>query len=149
MSTARQALGALGEVLVVQLCKCPRCKRARTLKRLPPNFKCADIVCDFCGFLGQVKASTATDVTVLPKQLLGAAWGPQKERMDAAIYFPLYLVLVTPDQKKHAIYYLSADLQPPELFSPRKPLGPEARRAGWCGFLYQLHTVRERIVRLI
>jgi type II restriction enzyme len=149
MPTARQALGTLGETLVVQLCQCPRCKRSKTLKRLPPNFKCADLICDFCGFLAQVKASTAQDVNVPPKMLLGAAWGPQKERMDAAIYFPLYLVLVSADQRKYAVYYLSADLQPPELFRPRKPLGPEARRAGWCGFLYALHTVQSRLVRLV
>lgn len=149
MPTKRQDLGLFGEKIVSQLCTCPKCKRSKTLKRLPPNFKCADLICDFCGFLGQVKASTALDVTEVPRQLLGAAWGPQKERMEAGIYFPLYLVLVTEDRKSCAIYYLSADLQPPELFTPRKPLGPQARRAGWCGFLYQLHSVQKRLVRLV
>jgi type II restriction enzyme len=148
MPTARQTLGAFGETSVSQCCKCPRCKRSKTLKRLPPNFKCADLICDFCGFLAQVKTATVKDVSVPPKQLLGAAWGPQKDRMDAAIYFPLYVVLVAPEQRKHAIYYLSADLQPPELFRPRSPLGPEARRAGWRGFLYELHAVSECLVRL-
>ena len=147
--TVKQNLGAFGEMIVARTCQCPRCKRSKTLKRLPPNFKCADLICDFCGFLGQVKASTTRDVNVLPRTLLGAAWGPQKARMDAAIYFPLYLVLVTTDMKHHAIYYLSADLQPPELFLQRKPLSETARRAGWTGFLYNVHSVRDRFVRLI
>jgi hypothetical protein len=69
--------------------------------------------------------------------------------MDAAIYFPLYLVLVTSEMKHYAIYYLSADLQPPELFHQRKPLSETARRAGWTGFLYNVHSVRDRFVRLI
>ena len=34
---------------MVKSCSCPRCKRSDTLVRLPPNFKCADIICDFCG----------------------------------------------------------------------------------------------------
>jgi hypothetical protein len=41
---------------------------------------------------------------LIPASVLGAAWGPQKDRMAAAIYFPLFLVLVA--GSKHAIYDL-------------------------------------------
>jgi len=91
MTTERQTSGNRGVVLVVQRCKCPRCERKGTLKKLPPNFKCADIICDFCGYLAQVKTKALTSI---PSMLAGAAWIPQKERMDAGIYFPLFLVLV-------------------------------------------------------
>lgn len=148
MATARQNLGEFGEVVVAKTLPCPRCKRSKTLKRLPPNFKCADLICDFCGFLAQVKASTVKDIDVLPRAVLGAAWGPQKARMDAAIYFPLYLVLATSDLKRYSIFYLSADLQPPELFVQRKPLSDSARRAGWTGFIYEVQAVKDRFVRL-
>src|SRR5258706_12707843 len=107
MPTIRQELGLLGELKVVRTCTCPKCKRRGTLVRLPANFKCADIICDFCGYLAQVKASTVKDIGTIPKRVLGAAWGPQKERMDAAIYFPLFLVLVSKASKSSAIYYLS------------------------------------------
>ena len=149
MATTKQQLGEFGERLVAKMCPCPGCKRDHTLKRLPPNFKCANLICDFCGFLAQVKASTSVDGQTLPKVVLGAAWGPQKERMDAAIYFPLYLVLVTSDQKKYSIHYLSADLQPPELFAMRKPLSSAAKRAGWQGFNYNVHLVSNRFVRIV
>jgi type II restriction enzyme len=149
MATAKQDLGALGEQLVVRHCACPRCKRARTLRMLPPNFKCADVICDFCGYLGQVKASTSADGTTPPKLLLGAAWGPQKQRMDAGIYFPLFLVLVAPGLGRFSIHYLSADLQTPELFLQRKPLSETARRAGWQGFYYNLGAVRDRLILLV
>ena len=125
-STTRQALGELGEKFVATTVPCPRCKRVRTLRRLPPNFKCADIICDFCGYLAQVKTTEKPDVDVLPKQLLGAAWGPQKEKMDAGIYFPLFIVLVTPNRRRKAIYYIPADLQEPTMFEERRPLGPKA-----------------------
>ncbi len=134
---------------MVRECSCPRCKRPpKTLVRLPPNFKCADVICDFCGYLGQVKASTVRDIDQLPKTVLGAAWGPQQERMSSGIYFPLFLVLATKDMAAHAIYYLAADLQRAEMFVPRKPLSETARRAGWTGFIYNLEPVRAALVRL-
>jgi len=145
-ATARQELGAFGEKLVAKVCNCPSCKRVGTLKTLPPNFKCADLICDFCGFLGQVKATSVSDVATLPKTILGAAWEPQRDRMRAGIYFPLFLVLRSP--KAAAVYYLSADLQTPEMFKERAPLSGTARRAGWQGFLYDLSSVQDRFVRL-
>ncbi|HEV7660225.1 MAG TPA: DpnI domain-containing protein [Allosphingosinicella sp.] len=146
MATAKQELGALGERLVVQNCACPHCKQARTLVPLRANFKCADIICDFCGYLAQVKASTSADGSTPPKLLLGAAWGPQKKRMDAGIYFPLFLVLVAPKLSRFSIHYLAADLQTPALFLARTPLSETARRAGWQGFYYDLASIRDRLV---
>jgi type II restriction enzyme len=148
MPTERQELGTFGEYCVTRECSCPRCKRKRTLVRLPTNFKCADVICDFCGYLGQVKACRVADVEKVPKAILGAAWGPQKARMDAAIYFPLFLVLVGKAARDYSIFYLSADLQSPDMFKPRKPLSVKARRAGWQGFLYDLSNVQSHFVRL-
>jgi len=147
MATARQILGTFGEEKVVKFCTCPRCKRSETLVRLPPNFKCADVICDFCGYLAQVKAAIVRDLGSVPKAVLGAAWGPQKERMDASVFFPLFLVLVD-SNKKYSIFYLSADLQMPTMFRPRAPLSANARRAGWQGFIYDFTQVRSSFVRL-
>ena len=148
MPTVRQQLGAWGENLVANTCDCPKCKRTNTLKLLPPNFKCADLICDFCGYLAQVKSMNVNDCEKLPKTVLGAAWGPQKERMDSAIYFPLYLVLKDQKNSNSAVYYLSADLQTPDLFKSRKPLSSTAKRAGWQGYYYDLLSVHNRLVRL-
>lgn len=147
MATERQDLGLFGEQRVVQECLCPRCKRCRTLVRLPTNFKCADVICDFCGYLAQVKAARVRNIDTIPDRVLGAAWGPQKDRMASAIYFPLFLVLVG-TSKAYSIFYLSADLQVPSIFHPRSPLSPKARRAGWQGFIYDLRSVRDYFVRI-
>lgn len=146
MATAKQETGALGEVLVVRNCACPRCKRPRTLKALPLNFKCADVVCDFCGYLAQVKAKSSRDASTIPPVINGAAWGPQQARMQAGIYFPLFLVLVAAELGRFSIHYLSADLQSEEMFLERPPLGPGARKEGWTGFRYNLAPVRDRFV---
>ena len=147
--TDKQDLGELGEKMVAATCDCPRCKRSKTLKRLPPNFRCADLICDFCGYLAQVKATRVDDVTRKPNSILGAAWGPQKERMDSGIYFPLFIVAVAKVGKARAIYYLSADLQNETIFEPRNPLSSTAKRAGWQGFPYRLNHVADRLVRLL
>ena len=148
MATDKQKLGAFGETVVAKRCSCPRCKGNHTLRRLPTNFKCADVICDFCGFLAQVKSVSTTQLDNIPKIVAGAAWGPQKSRMDAGIYFPLYLVLV--DGRKHSVYYLGADYQLPEMFKKRAPLSASAKRAGWQGFLYDLSVLpMGSIVRLL
>ena len=149
VATQKQKLGEYGEQLVVRHCCCPSCKRVHTLKRLPVNFKCADVICDFCGYLAQVKTKTVSDIYAIPKQILGAAWQPQKARMDAGIYFPLFLVLSTNDQKKYTIYYLPSDLQNPDIFMARKPLSGNAKRAGWQGFICRLESVELSFVRLV
>jgi hypothetical protein len=155
LPTARQALGVFGEKCVTKDCRCPRCKRSGALVRLPPNFKCADVICDFCGYLAQVKAATVEIIDKVPGTVLGAAWGPQKERMDAAIYFPLYLVLVNRN-KDYSIFYLSADLQDPRMFQPRAPLsalpdgpGGKASPTSWSQsatvlFVYDDHAFSHR-----
>jgi hypothetical protein len=148
MSTARQVTGLFGEIKVVKDCSCPRCKRNKTLVRLPPNFKCADVICDFCGYLAQVKTATVANVETIPNFVLGAAWAPQKARMEAAIYFPLYLTLVDSRTKNYSIFYLSADLQTPSMFLVRTPLSAQATRSGWQGFKYDLQSVRAAFVRL-
>ena len=139
MATSKQQLGDFGETVVVKMCDCPKCKRSNSLKKLPQNFKCADIICDFCGFLAQVKTSKTKNTDQIPNTILGAAWKPQKDRMDSGIYFPLYIVLK--NESKYSIYYLSADLQDPNMFVPRKALSKNAKRAGWQGFTYNLSEV--------
>ena len=147
MATDRQILGERGEKLVCDRSHCPRCKRQRSLRRLPTNFKCADVICDFCGYLAQVKTSRATNVEVVPNTLLGAAWNVQKERMDSGIYFPLFLVLIA-SPRRASCFYLSADLQSADIFSPRKPLSASARRSGWQGFTYVLREKKNAFVRI-
>lgn len=63
MAAARQILGQRSDLAVTKLCKCAGCKRGGTLRRLPPNFKCADVICDFCGYLVQVKAAAVAQLS--------------------------------------------------------------------------------------
>src|SRR5207248_9053116 len=141
MTTAGQALGARGEAAVSQHVACPRCGRKRHLTRLPRNFQCADIICKFCGYLAQVKAVTlSAGSEELPRRVPGAAWGPQQEQMLAGIFHGLYFVGFAPAGKLLRIDYGPGHVlqASPEVFEPRKPLGPKAKRAGRTGITSNL-----------
>jgi type II restriction enzyme len=146
--TSKQSLGKRGERVVIKSQKCPRCKRKRTLKALPVNFKCADIICDFCGYLAQVKSFTARNTDPLPNHIPGAAWGPQRVRMESGIFYPLFLVAVPPSGKNYGLWYLPADLQTPEMFTARKPLSNKAKRRGWQGVAIDLRRATCKPIRL-
>ena len=150
MTTSKQQLGDWGENLVAKTQACPKCKRtdSRTLRLLPTNFKCSDIICDFCGFLAQVKTTTIKSQGGFPSSVLGAAWKPQFERMQSGIYFSLYLVLTDKARSFSEIYYLPSELQSRELFVPRKPLSNTAKRAGWQGFLLNTKDHADLFVKL-
>jgi type II restriction enzyme len=129
---------------------CPKCKHLnKTLRALPANFRCADLVCDFCGYLAQVKTINSKNVDSCPLKILGAAWGPQEERMKAGIYFPLFIVLVDVSHRQEAIYYLPADLQTLGMFEPRKELSATAKRAGWKGFIINIEKAMASPIRLL
>jgi hypothetical protein len=139
MQTVRQVLGKRGEDAVCRHAVCPRCNRSRHFKRLPTNFECADIICKFCGFLGQVKTTknlkAGTDE--LPDRIMSAAWGPQQDQIIAGIYHGLYLVGFRQNGKT----LVRIDFVPPHIlevtpsvFEPRKPLSATAKRAGWTGY---------------
>ena len=154
MPTSKQLLGTLGEKLIVKTISCPSCKKLKTLKELRQNFKCADIICDYCGYLAQVKTVSVRNITILPKKIIGAAWEPLRERMEDGRFFSLFIVLVDKNSINlkvpiYAIFYLPAELQISEMFIPRKPLSKSARRAGWQGVTYDLERVGKRITRLI
>lgn len=98
--------------------------------------------------LAQVKTTTVGDISKVPSSILGAAWGRQRERMKAGIYFPLFLVLR--NESKSAVYYLPTEFQTPRIFKKRAPLSATARRAGWQGFSYDLSSIgKAAVVRIL
>jgi hypothetical protein len=144
MITAKQALGRWGEILIAKKFACLQCKKFFCLRRLPANIKCADLICDFCDYLAQVKTVSVVDVSKVPKSVLGAARASQKARMKAGIYFPHFVVLKS--TRKLAVCYIPTEFQLPKMFRKRAPLSKSARRAGWQGFTYNLSALKPTAV---
>ena len=149
MPTAKQELGDKGEAIVRKNFDCFKCKRRKTLRPLVRNFKCADLICDFCGYLAQVKTNMVSDIDKLPKTVPSASWEPQKERMDAGIFFPIFFVLISRKKKnKYSVYYLPADLQNESMFKERAPLKSTAKRSGWKGYFLDGDAIGDKAIRL-
>ena len=149
MTTKYQKLGDRGEIFVCKKVHCPKCKKNQnTLRQLPTNFKCADVICDFCGFLAQVKTFSTKNTDEMQKRILGSAWKPQKERIDAGIYYPFYFVGVSENPRRYSLWYLPIELQTRSMFEVRKPLSDKAKRAGWQGFVINLDKALSLPVRL-
>lgn len=93
-------------------------------------------MCDFCGYRAQVKTQSVKGVLPeeCPHKFMGAAWGSQRERIEVGIYFSRYLA-VEDAEGKIGVWFLPRDMQAPEMFIPRTPLAPTAKRAGWQGFM--------------
>ena len=149
MATEKQKLGDRGENLIRKNFACFKCKRENTLKPLVNNFKCADLICDFCGYLAQVKTNLIDDIDQFPASVLGAGWQPQKERMKAGIFFPIFFVFISRgNNRDFSVFYLPADLQNKAMFKPRAPLKATAKRAGWRGYNLDGTEIVKRALRL-
>lgn len=144
MASAKKLLGDKGEKAVSDHVACPRCNRSKHLTGLRANFQCADLICKFCGYLAQVKTTTLAEGSdELPAKVLGAGWAPQHEQIMAGIYHGLFIVGYSPAGGLIRIDYVPAHIlqTSPEVFEPRNPLGPTAKRAGWRGFSYNLERL--------
>lgn len=152
MATDKQKLGEYGEKLVCKLCSCPQCKRSGMFKRLPNNFKCLDLICEFCTNVVQVKTSNQPNISKIPSSVPGGGWKWQEERLNSSWYTSLFLVVVNKkDKTNFAIYFLSKEVQRREMYVKRlKPLAPGTRREGWLGFNFKFSDSDKKLfVKLI
>ncbi len=130
--------------------RCPSCGRGPFVA-LPPNFPVVDLICRFCGETAQVNSLHVNKRdSRLPGTVISSAWKPQKIRIAAGIYKPLYIVTFF---RKRAIniYCVSAVTQKRYkkiLFKKRKPLSRRNVRAGFQGFVYRVGLLPKRAVKL-
>jgi len=137
-----QELGKQGEKAVCAHVPCPRCGREKQFRPLPTNFECVDVICKFCGFLAQVKATSRASSDGPPATVLGGAWRPQHQRVIAGIFHPVYVVTYAGTSLTR-IDYVPAHMlgAHPAVFKPRAKLSESAKRAGWQGFVYDFREL--------
>ena len=149
MPSEKQYIGGIGEKFVAKMMTCPKCKKSGSLKLLPTNFECADLICNFCGHTSQVK-TFRSDKEGLPNQILGAAWNPLEERITAGIYHALWIVRMNKrDKKCLEIWLITSEAQRPEMFIQRKPLNSTAKKSGWCGYKIDIANNKDRIIKVL
>ena len=149
MPSKNQRIGKLGEKFVTKMMNCLKCKKQNSLKLLPTNFKCADLICEFCGHTSQVK-TFRNDSEGLPNQIAGAKWNPLNERIQAGIYHALWIVRMNQTNNRCCeIWLVTSEAQDPKMFVKRKPLSSAAKKAGWQGYRIDVANHADRFIKVL
>jgi type II restriction enzyme len=114
------------EAWVLRELFCPACGE-RTLRDLPKNTPVGDFDCEACAEQFELKAGTR-----IGPRVVDGAYGTMIDRLESDTAPNLMLLRYDGDRVR------DVEVVPKQFFRPsiierRKPLGPDARRAGWVG----------------
>lgn len=118
--------GNLGEKEVIDLIKCPNCRRKLML--MPPSFPMVDVHCTVCNFRAQIKTSNSK-----PKdEIFGAGWDIMDKTLKAGYLIPPLIVNFKWENSQEIYFY---------PFIPignikKRILPPTAKRANYKMFNY-------------
>ncbi len=123
---------------------CPKC--GGKLEPYADNMRTKDFFCSKCREDYQLKSKTGK----FGGRLLGAAYGPTVEAARKG-EFPS-LLLLSWRKESNAVTGLrviaGAAISPAAII-PRKPLGPNARRAGWQGCIINLRGIPQSAIVIV
>jgi len=125
-----QSSGELGEKEVVELVKCPNCKKE--LMQLPKNYPLFDLQCTGCSFRVQVKTNNCK-----PKaEIFGAGWEIMDKVLKSGFMIPPLITNFKWKEKgkikQKIIFYPFV----PKKNLKKRQLSPTARRANYKMFNY-------------
>jgi len=133
-------MGEAVEMCVVTL-PCPVCDQ-KYLHKCKPNEKAKDAFCKNCDAQIQIKATKRKSQT--PIQLLGAEY---KTTLDSIKENKINYIVVFYSEKSNIftmnnIFFVNTEDINENCVIPRKPLSPQARRAGWQGCKLVFHKYK-------
>jgi type II restriction enzyme len=107
---------------------CPACPSPR-LKDLPRNAKAVDFICENCSSGYQLKSAK----TKLGNKVLDSAYSVMIDRVESGTMPHLLAMRYDATWKISSLLLIPAFFFTKSAIEKRKPLGPDARRAGWVG----------------
>jgi len=118
--------GNIGEKEIVNLVKCPNCKK--NLMLLPPNYPLVDVQCTACHFRAQIKT-----VNSKPKDTtLGAGWEIMNKVLKSGYMVPPTFLNFKWEKHQEIRFYPFI----PRTNLKKYQLSPNARRANYKMFHY-------------
>lgn len=114
--------------------ECPACRRR--LEQARVNMPVLDFVCPLCGGGYELKSK----VCRYSNTMAGGEFSTMVRRItgaDAPSFFFMWRDMV----RVHSFFVTPAHFMVPQVVQARRPLGPEARRAGWQGCTILLNEV--------
>lgn len=116
--------------------QCPSC--GETLILLPANSRTSDLRCQSCGETYQLKSQSKP----FGKRILGAEYNTTIQAIRAGRHPSLILLQYDLDNLSvQQVRILHWSWITEQSIIPRRPLGPQARRAGWQGCLLALDAI--------
>lgn len=132
-SSKSQKIRVMSEYWVSQNMYCPCCGNPH-IDKLENNSPVADMQCDYCGEIFELKAKEGN----VGKKINDGSYYTMIERITSSTNPDLFVLSYSTDY-----YIISLTMIPkfffvPQIIEKRKPLAPHARRAGWtgCNILY-------------
>jgi len=107
---------------------CPACP-SDTLRDLPRNTPAIDFECSKCSAPYQLKSAKSK----LGSKVLDSAYSKMIERVEAGTMPHLLALRYNPDWKINTLLLIPSFFFTRSAIEKRKPLGPDAERAGWVG----------------
>lgn len=134
--SASQKARILTEAWTSDNLECPSC--GGTLSLLPANSRTSDFQCQSCGETYQLKSQSKP----FGKKILGAEYNTTIQAIRDGRHPSL--ILLQYDLKNLSVQQvriLHRSWITEQSIIPRRPLGPQARRAGWQGCLLALESI--------
>ncbi|WP_407384634.1 DpnI domain-containing protein [Ruminococcus sp.] len=123
-----QKTRVLSETWVTNHVFCPCCGNAH-IKELKNNMPVADMKCDNCKEIFELKSQKGKIGKIIPD----GAYHTMMQRISSITNPDLFILQYTPDYLVTDLTLIPKFFFVPGIIKKRKPLGPNARRAGWVG----------------
>ena len=123
-----QIIRVMSENWVAENMYCPCCGHA-SLRHLKNNLPVADMQCENCGEIFELKSKQGN----IGKKIAAGAYEAMIQRINSITNPDLLILQYTQDYSVSALTLIPKFFFVPSIIEKRKPLGPDARRAGWVG----------------
>ena len=107
---------------------CPSCGNPHLMK-LDNNSPVADMQCDNCGEIYELKTKNGT----IGKKINDGAYKSMIDRITSSTNPDLFVMQYSTDYSVTNLIVIPKFFFVPQIIEQRKPLAPTARRAGWVG----------------
>ncbi len=128
-----QRIRVMSENWVSRNMYCPCCGNLH-IEKVENNSPVADLQCDACGEIFELKTTKGT----VGNKITDGAYGTMVERITSSTNPDLFVMSYSPNYSILSLTLIPKFFFVPEIIEKRKPLGRQAKRAGWigCNILY-------------
>ena len=129
-----QKIRVMSEDWAVNNLFCPCCGNDK-LKKMPNNYPVADLMCDICNSVFELKSKQGN----IGNKINDGAYDTMIERIKSNSHPELFILQYSTQLLVTDLMLIPKFFFIPSIIEKRKPLSSNARRAGWvgCNILYQ------------